>query len=285
MEKEPFHQCKVVAEVGCCHLGQFSRAKELIQLARLCGAHYVKFQKRNPDECVPEDIKHQPHPNKIFSYGDTYLEHRKALELSIEQHKQLKEYAEDFGIGYSCSVWDETSAREVISLNPDFIKIGSPCNHNYELISLLYNEFKGDVHISLGMSSKAEIRTLIEKLPPNSAQRTVLYHCTSEYPCPFDRLYLLDIQYLIQEYGFTVGFSNHGYGIAADIAAWMLGAKWIERHFVDDRTLKHTDAAASLEPEGLRRLCRDLRHVHKAMLSKEHITDEEWAQRNKLRIP
>lgn len=284
MGKDQFHKCKVIAEIGCHHLGQFSRAQELIKLARLCGADYAKFQKRNPDECVPEKLKHQPHPNQVFAYGSTYLEHRQNLELSIEQHQELKTYAESIGIGYSASVWDMTSAHEVISLNPKFIKVGSPCNDNYEMISALYEDYEGDVHISLGMSSKDEIKHLVRSvLPDNAAKRTVLYHCTSEYPCSFDRLYLLDIQYLMSEYGFTVGFSNHGYGIAADLAAWVLGARWIERHFVDDRTLKHTDAAASLEPEGLRRVCRDLSRVHEAMQRKEAITDEELAQREKLR--
>jgi N-acetylneuraminate synthase len=282
MEKEQFSKCKVVAEIGCVHLGQFSRAKELIQLARLCGANYAKFQKRNPDECIPESLKHKPHPNQTFAHGATYLEHRHNLELSVDQHRELKEYAESIGIGYSSSVWDITSAHEIISLKPDFIKIGSPSNRNNELISLLYDEYDGYVHISLGMATKKEIAALVESLPPDAPERTVLYHCTSEYPCPFDRLYLLDIQYLIKGYGFVVGFSNHGYGIASDIAAWVLGAKWIERHFVDDRTLKHTDAAASLEPEGLRRVCRDLDHVHRAMQYKEEMTDEEWKQRSKL---
>jgi len=282
MDKDQFSACKIIAEVGCHHLGKFSRGKELIQLAKLCGAHYVKFQKRNPDECVPEKLKHQPHPNKVFAYGDTYLEHRKSLELTIDQHRELKEYAESIGIGYSSSVWDITSAREIISLKPDFIKIGSPSNRNSKLISLLYDEYDGDVHISLGMATKKEIAALVASLPSDASERTVLYHCTSEYPCPFDRLYLLDIQYLMKEYGLTVGFSNHGYGIAADMVAWVLGAKWIERHFVDDRTLRHTDASASLEPDGLRRVCRDLAHVHEAMQYKEEITDEEWKQRSKL---
>lgn len=263
------------------------RAKELIKLAYLCKADYVKFQKRNPDESTPEELKNNPHPNKIFAYGDTYLEHRRNLELNIEQHRELKAYCDDLGIGYSASVWDITSARDVISLNPDFIKVGSPCNNNYDLISVLYNEYGGDVHISLGMSSREEIEILVQEvLSQKSANRTVLYHCTSEYPCPFDRLYLLDISYLLEKYrnyGFDIGFSNHGFGLSADIAAWTLGARWIERHFVDDRTLKHTDAAASLEPEGLRRLCRDLRHVWEGMANKPEVTEGEWKQRKKLR--
>lgn len=282
-----FHKCKVIAEAGCHHLGQMDRAKQLIKLACLCGADYIKFQKRNPEESTPEHLKDKPHPNTAFAYGETYLEHRKNLELTIGQHKELKDFCEFVGIGYSASVWDMTSTREVIGLNPDFIKVGSPTNSNFDIIGCLYDEYQGQVHISLGMTSKAEIDDIVHFImDKNGADRTVLYHCTSEYPCPFDRLYLLDIEYLLEKYrpyGFEVGFSNHGYGLAADIAGWVLGARWIERHFVDDRTLKHTDAAASLEPEGLRRVCRDLNHVWQGMLNKDAITDEEMKQRKKLR--
>lgn len=283
-------RCRVVAEIGCNHIGSMDRAKELIKLAKLCGADYAKFQKRNPDESTPEHLKGKPHPNENFSYGKTYLEHRQNLELSVEQHRELKEYCETVGIGYSSSVWDLTSAQEIMSLAPDFIKIGSASNSNFELISYLYEKHDGSIHISLGMSSKDEIQHLVKNVilkMPHAASRTVLYHCTSEYPCPFDRLFLLDIAYLSEkykrDYGFEIGFSNHGYGIAADIAGWVLGATWIERHFVDDRTIKHTDASASLEPDGLRRLCRDLKNINMAMLRKEEITTEEAKQREKLR--
>jgi N-acetylneuraminate synthase len=265
------------------------RAKQLIKLAKICDADYVKFQKRNPDESTPEHIKNKPHPNTAYAYGSTYLEHRKNLELTLDQHRELRDYCQDLGIGYSSSVWDLTSAHEIISLQPDFIKVGSPSNNNHELISCLYDEYSGDVHISLGMSSREEIDELVMGviLPKLMApERTVLYHCTSEYPCPFDRLYILDISYLMekyQSYGFEIGFSNHGYGLAADIAAWVLGARWIERHFIDDRTIQHSDASASLEPDGLRRLCRDLNHAWSAMAMKPGITPGELEQRKKLR--
>ena len=115
--------------------------------------------------------------------------------------------------------------------------------------------------------------------------RLVWYHCTSEYPCPFDRLYLREISILkeLVPVKSFVGFSNHGYGIAADIAACVLGATWIERHFVDDRALRHTDAAVSLEPGGFRKLIRDLDAVRDAMQYKLDMSDEEKEQRCKLK--
>lgn len=289
------HECKIVAEIGASHAGQIERAKILIKLAALAGADYVKLQKRNPIECVPPDLRHNPHPNNLFAYGNTYLEHRINLELSIEQHKELKQFCENIGIGYSSSVWDMTSAKEIVSLNPDFIKIGSPTNGNFDVIKFLLCNYSGQVHISTGMSSSDEISSLLHFIACNcdNLNRIVMYHCTSEYPCPFDRLYLLEVSNLREKAAFTwnrpsdevcIGFSNHGYGIASDIAAYILGAEWIERHFIDDRTFRHSDAAASLEPDGMRRLCRDIKAVRLALSYKSAITEEEMNQRKKLRI-
>lgn len=275
---------KVVAEIGAVHIGSVDRAKDLIRLAILAGAQYVKFQKRNPHESVPDHIKNEPHPNARFAYGDTYLEHRLALELSIEQHSELKDYCEAQGIIYACSVWDLTSAREIISLNPSFIKVPSACNMDEKLLEVLATEYTGDIHISTGMIFKGEKADLCTKISElNLKDRVVLYHCTSEYPCPFDHLYLLEIDRLQWFPAKEIGFSNHGFGISADIVAYMLGARWIERHFIDDRTFRHNDASASLEPDGLRRLCRDLRAIQKTLKYKEKITDGELEQRNKLR--
>lgn len=277
----------VVAEIGAVHLGSLQRAKDLARLARLCEADYIKTQKRNPEESTPPHLWNQPHPNAIFAHGKTYLEHRKNLELSIEQHQEFKAYCDQIGIKYASSVWDITSAREIISLQPDFIKVPSACNRHFGIHEILRDEYNGDIHISFGMTTHAEREDVIDFWRTNS-HRVVFYHCTSAYPCPFEKLYLMEIQNLrtsLEPYGFRIGFSNHGYGIAADIAAMTLGAEWIERHFVDDRTLRHTDAAASLESDGLRRVCRDLRNVHRAMLYRPlKLDDLEKEQRDKLRF-
>lgn len=281
-----YNSAKIVAEVGCSHIGSVERAKSLAKLAAICGADYVKFQKRNPIESVPKYLHDQPHPNQSFAYGDTYLAHRKALELDIDEHAELKDYCNGVGIGYATSVWDVTSARSVLRLNPDYIKVPSACNMNRDLISFLANEYDGDIHISTGMIVKGEKADLYAMLSDlNVWNRVVLYHCTSEYPCPFERLFLREIETLGLSAAKAVGFSNHGYGIAADMVAYTLGAEWIERHFIDDRTFRHTDAAASLEPDGLRRLCRDLKAIQKALKPKgSDITKQESEQRKKLRV-
>ncbi len=277
----------VIAEIGCAHIGNIERAKNLARLAAISGANVAKFQKRNPTESTPKELWDKPHPNQLFSYGNTYLEHRQNVELPIEKHAELKTYCESIGIEYATSVWDLTSAKEVIELNPKFIKVPSALNHNYELISYLFERYAGDIHISQGMMSKEERQTFKQFFQNHSSwkNRLVVYHCTSAYPCPFENLYLNEIISLEETFP-RVGFSNHGYGIAADISALTLGATYFERHFIDDRTFRHTDAAASLEPDGLSRLCRDLKNVTKAFSYKPESLDKlEQEQRSKLRSP
>lgn len=281
-----FKNPKVVAELGAVHLGSMDRARNLIRLAKEAGVDFVKFQKRNPHECVPEKIKNLPHPNKDFAYGNTYLEHRLALELTIDQHFELMQHCGLYDVKYSCSVWDMTSAREICSIQPAFIKIPSACNHDLQLINYVIDNFAGDIHISTGLTSKIATFELL-KFIMSWPSRFVVYHCTSIYPCPFDKLNLLEIEELcsLKKTGVRIGFSNHGYGIAADIAAYVLGAEYIERHFIDDRTIRHTDAAASLEFDGMRRLCRDLKNVHTSLTYKPNeIYLEEQKQSDKLRV-
>lgn len=279
-----YRACSVIAEIGCVHAGSLDRAKDLVRLATLAGADYCKFQKRNPHESVPKEIRDKPHPNALFSYGKTYLDHRIALEFTLEQHISLKQYCETIGTKYACSVWDLTSAKDIVSLKPDFIKIPSPCNLNFTLLRFLTENYGGDLHISLGMIDNLEKQKLFNEIQDlNIGSRTVLYHCTSEYPCPFERLYLEEIVKLRSlTWPKAIGFSNHGYGISADIISYTLGAEWIERHFVDDRTFRHSDAAASLEPDGLRRVVRDLKAARLSLKAKERLSEVELAQRRKL---
>lgn len=273
----------VIAEIGCTHIGDLQRAKDLANLAKLAGADVVKTQKRNPKESVKEDLWEKPHPNEMFAYGKTYLEHRENLELTIEQHAELKEYCESIGIEYSTSVWDITSAREVISLKPKFIKVPSACNRYKQLLKILFEEFDGQVHISTGMLNAKE-RFQLELELRDYKRRVVIYHCTSGYPVPFSQLHIKEIEVLKKEFP-QVGYSNHGYGIATEPVAYCLGARWFERHFIDDRMFKHTDAACSLEPQGLSKMVRDIKAVSEALTYKPNDLEEiEQVQKDKLQV-
>lgn len=279
----------IIAEIGCNHKGDMQIAKELINMAKIFGnANAVKFQKRNNKELLTEAQYNAPHPNPANSYGDTYGAHREFLEFDVAQHQELKDYCEEVGITYSTSVWETTSAKEIAGLNPDFIKIPSACNNNFEMLGWLCDNYKGEIHISTGMTTKDEIEIIVDFFEERERGKDlVVYNCTSGYPVPFKDVCLLDILKLKEKYGQkvkSIGFSGHHLGIAIDVAAYTLGAHIIERHYTLDRTWKGTDHAASLEPMGLRKLCRDLRATHEALTYKQKdILDIESVQREKLK--
>ena len=280
---------KVVSEIGCNHKGSLDIAKEMIKVtAEFVGADYVKFQKRTNKELLSEEEYSTPHPNPKNSYGATYGQHREFLEFSLEQHEELKHFCEKLNIGYATSVWDFTSAKEIAALKPDFIKIPSACNLNFAVIDYLLSDYSGDIHVSLGMTNRAEEKRIIERFDDSGAlDRLVLYACTSGYPVPHQDVCLLEINRFNKNYKDRVkaiGFSGHHLGIAIDVAAQTLGAEWIERHFTLDRTWKGTDHAASLEPDGFRRLVRDSRAVAESLEEKpQEILDIEKPQRTKLK--
>lgn len=280
---------KVISEIGCNHKGEFEIAKELIRLSKDCKAQYAKFQKRNNVELLSEEQYNTPHPYPYNAYGNTYGAHREALEFTQDQHAELKQYAESIGIGYSTSVWDLTSAIEIAALNPDFIKVPSACNNHFAMLGFLRDEYSGDIHISTGMTTSDETEAFIAFFEETgqAKDRLVIYSCTSGYPVPFSDICLLEIRNLYDKYESRVkeiGFSGHHLGISVDIAAFTLGARWIERHFTKDRTWKGTDHAASLEVPGLQKLIRDLNQTYESLTYKSpQILDIEQVQREKLK--
>jgi sialic acid synthase len=280
---------KVIAEVGCNHKGDMAIAKEMISVAaHVCRADVVKFQKRCNRELLSPEQYDAPHPVPANAYGPTYGAHREALEFSVEQHAELIDFCASQGIDYATSVWDLTSAKEIGGLNPKLIKIPSATNLHWELQGWLCENYGGEIHLSTGMTTKDEIETIVRFYEERGrAKDLVVYNCTSGYPVAFEDICLGDISILKARYEGrikAIAFSGHHLGIAADIAAITLGASWVERHFTLDRTWKGTDHAASLEPDGLRRLVRDLRNVEKALKCKaEDILDVEKVQRAKLK--
>lgn len=280
---------KIIAEIGCNHKGDMNIARDMIETAATyCKADVVKFQKRCVRELLTPEEYEAPHPNPANSYGPTYGAHREFLEFTVDEHRQLQAWCNEFGIEYSTSVWDLTSAKEISSLRPKLIKIPSACNLNKPMLQYLCDNYEGEIHLSFGMTTKEEEEEIVSFFEHNNrAKDLVLYNCTSGYPVPFEDICLLEITRMKQQYAGrvkSIGFSGHHLGIAVDSAAVALGAEWVERHFTLDRTWKGTDHAASLEPDGVRKLCRDCRAVAKALTFKENdILDIEMVQRNKLK--
>ena len=279
---------KFIAEIGCNHRGDVETAKQMMVVAKTCGADVVKFQKRNSRELLTPEQYNAPYEN-IHSYGKTYGEHREFLEFDLETHAKLKNYAEEHGVEYSTSVWDLTSARELASLKPGLLKVPSACNNHLAMLQVLRDEFEGEVHISVGMSTEEEIETAVDVFQ-SCPHRVVLYSCTSGYPVGFDEVCLLEIVRLIQKYKNTgrvggIGFSGHHNGIAIDSIATVLGASFIERHFTLDRAWKGSDHAASLEPSGFSRLTRDIKHLGQAWTFRPtELLPIELPQREKLKF-
>jgi N-acetylneuraminate synthase len=290
---------QVIAEIGCNHKGDLEIAKELIRVAaHVCKADVAKFQKRHNVELLSSEQYDAPHPVPENAYGSTYGEHREYLEMDTDQHKELIECCEENGISYSTSVWDLTSAKEMAALNPPLLKIPSATNQHFDLQGYLCENYQGEIHVSTGMSTGNEIETLINFYAERGrAKDLVVYSCTSGYPVAFEDICLFEIRNLMEKFGTTVkgiGFSGHHLGIAADVAALAVGRAMeadgkgkfthIERHFTLDRTWKGTDHAASLEPDGMRRLCRDLKNIDMALEYKgQEILPVEQVQRDKLK--
>ena len=279
----------IIAEIGCNHKGDMEIAHEMIKIAaQFCQVDVVKFQKRNPKELLTTEEYKAPHPEPYHSYGRTYGVHREFLEFDLEQHRQLKKWCEEWGVVYSTSVWDMTSAREIVSLEPKMIKIPSACNLKFDMLDYLCKEYDGEIHLSFGMTTQAEEEQIVRFFEERDrAKDLIVYSCTSGYPVPFEDICLKELIRIRNKFKKkvrAVGFSGHHLGIAVDIASLAFGAQYFERHFTLDRTWKGTDHAASLEPDGMRRLARDLRNVSKAMTYKQkEILDIEEAQRKKLK--
>ncbi len=279
----------VISEIGCNHLGSMELAKKQIDLSIEANVDIIKFQKRCPKELLTPEEYNAPHPNPEFSYGSTYGLHREFLEFTLDQHKELKEYIESKNKIYSTSVWDMTSTKEIISLNPKIIKIPSATNLNFKIAEVLCNEFPGDIFISLGMTTQKEEEDIVNfYCKKNRNTNIILFHCISGYPVPFNKLCLLEIVRLKNKFKNDVkdfGFSNHGYGIAIDISAFTLGARLIERHFTSDRCLRHTDCASSLELSGMKKLVRNLNATYESLTYRnQDILDIEEVQRKKLKF-
>ncbi len=271
--------CFIIAEAGINHQGDLSIAKRLIDVAAFVGADAVKFQKRNVERSLSRSALEMPYINDN-SFGTTYGGHRRALELSDDAYCDLKRYSDEKGIIFLVSAWDEESADFLKELGVSASKIGSPDLTNLPLIEHVARS-KRPVILSTGMSTLVEVDQAVATLRRYTNQFALL-QCTSTYPCKFSEINLRAMQMLRERYGCVVGYSGHELGIAIPPVAVVLGASIVERHFTLDRTMKGGDHAASLEPGGLQRLVRDIRHVEEALGNTEKVLlESEWPVRLK----
>ncbi len=287
---EKYKKPLFVAEICCNHMGSIDLAKVMIDLAKESGANIVKFQKRDIESWEKRKplVYNSPHKDIKNAFSDTYKEHRKFLEFSFEEHKELKKYCDLKGVEYSASVWDLISAKQICSLKPKIIKIASPCNCNFEMMEWICNNYMGEIHLSLGMTSKKDIDNIVNFFVNKKRNKDlVLYTCTSGYPVKYEDMCILEITYLIEKYGSVIkdiGFSGHHIGTAIDIAAYTLGANIIERHFTIDKSLKGTDQKVALTKEEFKDLINNINNVRKSLTYKsKDILDVEIENKEKLK--
>jgi len=256
-------KCFVIAEIGHNHQGNIDTAKNMIRAAVAAGASAVKLQKRSNRSLFTKDYFERPY-NSENSFGDTYGEHREFLEFDRQQYIELQNYSSELGIIFFATAFDFESADFLEDLNVPAFKIASGDLKNIPLIRYLAS-FGKPLFISTGGGSQEDIDRVVSELKPMNVPYCIL-QCTAGYPPSWDELNLRVISTLRQKYPEQViGFSSHDNGIAMSVAAYALGARVIEKHFTLNRTLKGTDHAFSLEPQGLSKLVRDLDRLYLAL--------------------
>ena len=268
----------IIAEIGINHNGDIEIAKQLMDVAVETGCDAVKFQKRTPEICVPEEQKSIPRETPWGSM--TYFEYKKRIEFEQTEFEQIDAYAKKIGIDWFASPWDVPSVNFLEAFNVPCQKIASACLTDSELLTAI-NKTKTTTILSTGMSSMQEIDkavSLLNDVPLAIAQ------ATSTYPAEASELNLRAIQTFAEKYKVPVGYSGHERGLQVTIAAVALGATFIERHITLDRSMWGTDHSASLEPEGLKKLVRDIRIVELALGDgKKKVYESEIPIRAKLR--
>jgi sialic acid synthase SpsE len=268
----------IIAEIGINHNGDIEIAKQLMDVAVETGCDAVKFQKRTPEICVPEEQKSIPRETPWGSM--TYFEYKKRIEFEQPEFEQIDAYAKKIGIDWFASPWDVPSVDFLEGFNVPCQKIASACLTDSELLTAV-NKTKTTTILSTGMSSIEEIDkavSLLNKVPLAIAQ------ATSTYPAEASELNLRAIQTFAEKYKVPIGYSGHERGLQVTIAAVALGATFIERHITLDRSMWGTDHSASLEPEGLKKLVRDIRIIELALGDgKKKVYDSEIPIRAKLR--
>jgi sialic acid synthase SpsE len=254
--------CFVIAEGGVNHNGDVHLAEELVRIAADCRADSVKFQKRTVHELLTRGALDKPYLNPN-SLGATYGEHRLRLELSPTDWYRLRDLATGLGLEFMGSAWDRGSADLLDALDSPAIKTPSAVLTDLDLLEYIARKGRPMI-VSTGMSSLEEVDQAVERIVRHTNQ-LILLQCTSAYPSEFADINLRVMHTFSERYGVLVGYSGHERGIAVSEAAATLGACVLERHFTRDRTLPGPDHAASLEPIGLEKLVRDIRHIEEAM--------------------
>jgi N-acetylneuraminate synthase/sialic acid synthase len=255
--------CYVIAEIGHNHQGSVQKARELFKEAKLAGAHAVKLQKRNNRGLYTRAAYNKPYDNEN-SFGATYGEHREFLEFGQKQYEELQAYAKELDIDFFSTAFDIESADFLHRLNVPAYKIASGDLKSGPLLKHVAS-FGKPVVLSTGGALLDDVKRAYDTIMPINPQLCIL-QCTAGYPASFEELDLRVVsQYREHFPQAVIGYSGHDNGIAMPVAAYVLGARVVEKHFTLNRAMKGTDHAFSLEPVGLRKMVRDLERTAAAL--------------------
>jgi N-acetylneuraminate synthase len=262
---------KIIAEIGINHNGDIEMAKKLILMAKNCGCDYVKFQKRNPDICVPENQKKQMRETP-WGYI-SYLEYKKKIEFEKNDYIEIDSYCKEKNIEWLASAWDLDSLKFVEEFNPSTHKIASAMLTNLELVKEV-SMLKKYTFISTGMCELKDIDKVVDIFKKADCDFELM-HCVSTYPADEKDLNLSLIGFYQKRYGCKVGYSGHEDSLSPSIIASALGATSIERHITLNRSYFGTDQSASVEERGLRELVSIIRKIPIVMGQPKKIFSEE----------
>jgi N-acetylneuraminate synthase len=244
--------CYVVAEIGINHNGDIDLAKRLISVAVAAGCDAVKFQKRTVEVVYTAEELAKPRENP---FGATNGDLKRALEFGQEDYEEIDAFCRSVKMAWFGSPWDEGSVDFLEQFNVPVHKIASASLTDDHLLRHIRRTGK-PIILSTGMSTYAEIDHAVEVL---GKENLILLHTTSTYPASYDELNLRAVPTMAKRYGLPIGYSGHETGIPTTVCATALGACCVERHITMDRAMWGSDQAASLEPNGISRLVRDIR--------------------------
>ena len=270
----------LIAEIGINHNGDMQIAKKLLDATFACSWNCAKFQKRNPDVCVPEAQKTQ---KKATPWGEmTYLEYKHRIEFGKKEYDYIDSYCKEKPLDWSLSVWDIDSLNFAAQYDLPYIKIPSAHLTHYDLLKEACM-LDLPIVLSTGMSTWEEIDKAVAILEKEAPQY-VLMHCNSSYPAKINELNLMMIPTLIERYKCVVGYSGHEYGLDSTTVAVSLGARVVERHITLDHTMWGTDHSSSVEVQGMDKLYKQIRSVSAILGDGEkRLFESEKDIRKKLR--
>ncbi len=271
------HPCYVVAEIGINHNGDVDIAKRLIDVAASAGCNAVKFQKRTVEIVYSAEELARPRESP---FGETNGDLKYGLEFGLEEYQEIDRYCKEKKITWFASCWDEASVDFIAQFDVPAYKVASASLTDDNLLRHTRAQGK-PLLVSTGMSTLEQIDHAVDVM---GKEDLVILHTTSTYPALYEELNLRVIPMLHQRYNIPIGYSGHETGLSTSIASVAMGACMVERHITLDRSMWGSDQAASVEPQGVQRLVRDIRLVETAMGDGvKQVTEREVPVMKKLR--